>query len=198
MEALLKSETAMDILATISLAQFLVIMIIFIGVIIIAFKFKDNIKDLLEDYRTKANQKEALFNKLDSYDKEIKEIKNHHELDMNDFYNRQLEYRQQSLDKQKAIDNHFKDIDNKLDNLLQMINEQYEETRQIKRNELREKLLNMYRYYTSIENNPKQEWTEMEAEVFWDLFEDYETLGGNGFMHETVKPAMKALKVVTI
>lgn len=198
MEALLKSETVMDILATISLAQFLVIMIIFIGVIIIAFKFKDNIKDLLEDYRTKANQKEAFLNKLDSYDKEIKEIKNHHELDTNDFYNRQLEYRQQSLDKQKAIDSHFKDIDNKLDNLLQMINEQYEETRQIKRNELREKLLNMYRYHTSIENNPKQEWTEMEAEVFWDLFEDYETLGGNGFMHETVKPAMKALKVVTI
>lgn len=198
MEALLKSETAMDILATISLAQFLVIMIIFIGVIIIAFKFKDNIKDLLEDYRTKANQKEEFFNRLDSYDKEIKEIKNHHELDMNDFNNRQLQYRQQSLDKQKAIDNHFKDIDSKLDNLLQMINEQYEETRQIKRNELREKLLNMYRYYTSIENNPKQEWTEMEAEVFWDLFEDYETLGGNGFMHETVKPAMKALKVVTI
>ena len=198
MEALLKSETVMDILATISLAQFLVIMIIFIGVIIIAFKFKDNIKDLLEDYRTKANQKEAFLNKLDSYDKEIKEIKNHHELDTNDFYNRQLEYRQQSLDKQKAIDSHFKDIDNKLDNLLQMNNEQYEETRQIKRNELREKLLNMYRYHTSIENNPKQEWTEMEAEVFWDLFEDYETLGGNGFMHETVKPAMKALKVVTI
>lgn len=198
MEALLKSETVMDILATISLAQFLVIMIIFIGVIIIAFKFKDNIKDLLEDYRTKANQKEVFLNKLDSYDKEIKEIKNHHELDTNDFYNRQLEYRQQSLDKQKAIDSHFKDIDNKLDNLLQMINEQYEETRQIKRNELREKLLNMYRYHTSIENNPKQEWTEMEAEVFWDLFEDYETLGGNGFMHETVKPAMKALKVVTI
>lgn len=198
MEALLKSETAMDILATISLAQFLVITIIFIGIIVIAFKFKDNIKELFEDYRLKANRKEEFYNRLDSYDKEIEEIKNHHETDMNEFNNRQLQFRQQSLDKQRAIDSHFKDIDMKLDNLLQMLNEQYEETRQIKRNELREKLLNMYRYYTSLENNPKQEWNEMEAEVFWDLFEDYESLGGNGFMHNTVKPAMKALKVVTI
>jgi hypothetical protein len=198
MDALLKSETAMDILATISLAQFVVIMCLIIGIVVVVFKFRDSIKEFLEDYRTKANQKEDFINKLNGYDAKIKDLRNYHDTDMKDFNDRQLQYRQQSLEKQRIIDDHFKEIDTKLGNIMEMLNEQYEETKQIKRNELREKLLNMYRFYTSLENNPKQEWTEMEAEVFWDLFEDYEFLGGNGFMHETVKPAMLALKVVTI
>jgi hypothetical protein len=58
--------------------------------------------------------------------------------------------------------------------------------------------MNLYRFHTSLEKNPEQEWTEVEAEVFWNLFNDYEKLGGNGFMHNTVKPAMKKLKVVTM
>lgn len=197
-ESLLKSESAMNVLATISLAQFLVIVVLFIGIAVVAYKCKDGIKGFLEDYRTRENTKEEMVKKLNSYDAEIQGIKEHHEQDMESFQQRQLNYRQQSLDKQASIEKHFSEIDTKIDNLIQMMNEQHEETREIKRNELREKLLNMYRFYTSIEQNPKQEWNEMEAEVFWDLFKDYEKLGGNGFMHNTVKPAMKALKVVTI
>ena len=198
METLLKSESAMDILATISLAQFFVIVAFLVGVVILVYKFRDGIKEFLEDYRHRENRKEEMQKKFESYDTEIQHLKKHHEEDMEENYQRQLGYRQQSLEKQASIEKHFSDIDNKIDNLIQMVNAQHEETREIKRNELREKLLNMYRFYTSIEQNPKQEWNEMEAEVFWDLFKDYEKLGGNGFMHNTVKPAMNALKVVTI
>ncbi len=198
METLLKSESAMDILATISLAQFFVIVAFLVGAIILVYKFRDGIKEFLEDYRHRENRKEEMQKKFESYDAEIQHLKKHHEEDMEENYKRQLGYREQSLEKQASIEKHFSDIDNKIDNLIQMVNAQHEETREIKRNELREKLLNMYRFYTSIEQNPKQEWNEMEAEVFWDLFKDYEKLGGNGFMHNTVKPAMKALKVVTI
>ena len=198
METLLKSESAMDILATISLAQFFVIVAFLVGAIILVYKFRDGIKEFLEDYRHRENRKEEMQKKFESYDAEIQHLKKHHEEDMEENYKRQLGYREQSLEKQASIEKHFSDIDSKIDNLIQMVNAQHEETREIKRNELREKLLNMYRFYTSIEQNPKQEWNEMEAEVFWDLFKDYEKLGGNGFMHNTVKPAMKALKVVTI
>lgn len=198
METLLKSESAMDILATISLAQFFVIVAFLVGVVILVYKFRDGIKEFLEDYRHRENRKEEMQKKFESYDTEIQYLKKHHEEDMEENYQRQLGYRQQSLEKQASIEKHFSDIDSKIDNLIQMVNAQHEETREIKRNELREKLLNMYRFYTSIEQNPKQEWNEMEAEVFWDLFKDYEKLGGNGFMHNTVKPAMKELKVVTI
>lgn len=198
MEALLKSESAMDILATISLAQFFVVIAFLVGAIILVYKFRDSIKEFLEDYRHKENRKEEMKKKFENYDTEIQYLKKHHEEDMEENYQRQLGYRQQSLEKQASIEKHFSDIDNKIDNLIQMVNAQHEETREIKKNELREKLLSMYRFYTSIEQNPKQEWNEMEAEVFWDLFKDYEKLGGNGFMHNTVKPAMNALKIVTI
>ena len=49
MEALLKSEKALDILCTISLAQFLIIAIIFIGIGVIAFKFRGRIKEIMEN-----------------------------------------------------------------------------------------------------------------------------------------------------
>ena len=198
METLLKSESAMDILATISLAQFFVIVAFLVGAIILVYRFRDGIKEFLEDYRHRENRKEEMQKKFESYDAEIQHLKKQHEEDMEENYKRQQSYRGQSLEKQENIEKHFSEIDSKIDNLIQMVNAQHEETREIKRNELREKLLNMYRFYTSIEQNPKQEWNEMEAEVFWDLFKDYEKLGGNGFMHNTVKPAMKALKVVTI
>ena len=44
MDALLKSDAAMDVLATISLAQFVVIIGILIAVAVCVYKFRDEIK----------------------------------------------------------------------------------------------------------------------------------------------------------
>ena len=33
-------------------------------------------------------------------------------------------------------------------------------------------------------------------EVFWDLFDDYEARGGDGFIHSKVEPVMRELKVI--
>ena len=63
-------------------------------------------------------------------------------------------------------------------------------------NRLRDCLLGSYRYYTDPKKNPLQAWSEMEKEAFDKLFHDYEELGGDGFMHSTVEPAMAALEVV--
>lgn len=71
-----------------------------------------------------------------------------------------------------------------------------EENRKQKRNQLRDKLLQSYRYYTDEQKNPLLAWSEMEKESFDMLFADYESLGGNGYMHSTVQPAMGALEVV--
>lgn len=198
MEALLKSEKALDILTTISLAQFLVIAAIFLGVGVILYKFKDAIHDYLEDYRNKENRKEDWKQMIKNHEEEIIALKQHHENDMLAFENKQKEYRQQSLNKQSNIDNRFEEVGTKLDYLTELISNHYEETKRLKRNELRDKLLNSYNHYTSLEINPKQEWNEMEADAFWHIFKDYEALGGNGFMHNTVKPAMEKLKIVSI
>ena len=197
-EALLKSDSALSILTTISLAQFLIIVSLFVGIGVIVYKFKDNIKAFLEEYRKEENQKEQLKNTIASHTTEINNLKIRHEEDIKSFYDRQLQYRQQSLTKQEEITTQFKEIDKKIDALTELINLHYEETTRLKRNELREKLLNSYRHFTSFETNPKQEWNEMEAEAFWHIYKDYEELGGNGFMHSTVKPAMEHLNVVKI
>lgn len=63
-------------------------------------------------------------------------------------------------------------------------------------NKLRDMLLQNYRYYTNKERNPSQTWTKMESEAFWELFRDYEDLGGDGYMHTEVQPAMERLLVI--
>ena len=63
-------------------------------------------------------------------------------------------------------------------------------------NKLRDKLLQSYRYYTDKSRNPSQTWTRMESEAFWELFGDYEDMGGDGYMHTVVQPAMNLLTVI--
>ena len=203
MEALLKSQTAMEILASISLAQFLVIITLCIGVGVLIYNFRDKFKDFLENYRKKENNKESLMKKLEECNNKITALERHHEEDMKLNHTNQAQYRQQSIDKQNQIDKKFSciqdditELKDDIKSLTALINKHYEDTERLKRNELREKLLNSFRHYTSLELNPKQEWNEMEAEAFWHLFSDYEKLNGNGYMHSTVKPAMEKLTVV--
>ena len=63
-------------------------------------------------------------------------------------------------------------------------------------NKTRDRLLSSYRYYVESNSNPSKAWSEMEKEAFYSLFQDYEELGGNGFMHTTVEPAVASLTVV--
>lgn len=71
-----------------------------------------------------------------------------------------------------------------------------EKQEKLERNKLRDSLLKSYRYYTDKIKNPEQQWTKMESEAFWDLFGEYESRGGDGYMHEVVQPAMNLLKVI--
>lgn len=198
METIIQSDKALDILSTISLTEFLIILVVLAGIILLVFKFRGNLKQVLNKWRKKENDKEDLLNMINTHETAIKDLQAHHDQDMKDMFNKQLQYRQQSLDKQDDFDKKFVELSSKIDNLIELVKKQHEETQSIKRNELREKLLSSYRHYTSLELNPQQEWNEMESDAFWHLFKDYEELKGNGFIHEVVKPAMEKLIVVKI
>ncbi len=71
-----------------------------------------------------------------------------------------------------------------------------ENSQRRERNKLRDRLLQNYRYYTSKEHNPRQEWTRMESETFWECFADYENMNGNGYMHSVVQPEMNLLGII--
>lgn len=96
------------------------------------------------------------------------------------------EYRAQSLKIQDELRGEIAELRSSQQQTAQRLQKMDEEQRTLKRNELRDRLLEAYRYYTS-----KGAWNIMEADVFWELFRDYEKLGGDGFVHGTIEPAMR-------
>lgn len=110
-----------------------------------------------------------------------------------DSINRYPQYRAQSLKIQDELRGEIAELRSTQQQTAQRLQKMDEEQRTLKRNELRDRLLEAYRYYTG-----KGTWNIMEADVFWELFRDYETLGGDGFVHGTIEPAMRALPVLPI
>jgi energy-converting hydrogenase A subunit M len=106
------------------------------------------------------------------------------------------QYRQQSINMQKKLQGAIDELSNSISRIEQKQLQIDEEKKKRDLNRLRNSLLQSYHYYTNAEKNPLQSWSEMEKEAFYNLFKDYENLGGNGYMHTTVQPAMDALKVV--
>lgn len=108
------------------------------------------------------------------------------------------EYRRQSVEIQKQLTKEMQDIKASLEDHTQRLEKMENDSRKREVNKLRETLLQNYKYYTSKEKNPMQSWTKMESEAFWDLFTDYEEMGGNGYMHTVVQPAMLLLNIVEV
>ena len=124
------------------------------------------------------------------------------------------EYRQQSIKIQELLEKEIEETRNQSVKIQELLEEEIQELRVMvkedkeriarveeqekrrERNKLRDTLLQNYRYYTNKEKNPHQLWTQMESEAFWELFKDYEELGGNGYMHTVVQPEMERLCVV--
>ena len=124
------------------------------------------------------------------------------------------EYRQQSIKIQQLLESEIQETRRQSEKMQNLLEEEIQELRALiqddkKRlarmeeqdrqrecNKLRNILLQHYRDYTNKETNPSQSWTRMESEAFWALFRDYEDLGGDGYMHTEVQPAMERLNIV--
>lgn len=106
------------------------------------------------------------------------------------------EWRKQSIGIQEKLTDRLDSIEQSQKSVIQRLEEIEKERKRQKRNELRDRLLQAYRYYTNQDTNPRLAWSEMEAQAFWDMFGDYEKNGGDGHMHTVVQPAMRALEVI--
>lgn len=105
-------------------------------------------------------------------------------------------WREQSIERQKEFTKAIDKLQQNQAEITRELKEIEERRKKTKRNELRDRLLQTYRYFTNKEKNPMLAWSEMEAEAFWKVFGDYEEAGGDGDMHSTVQPAMRRLEVV--
>lgn len=105
-------------------------------------------------------------------------------------------YHQQSIDIRNGLKKEIQEMRDDFAIILKRLNEIEEQNKKRECSKLRDMLLQNYRYYTNINQNPSQSWTRMEAEAFWELFREYEEAGGNGYMHSEVQPAMERLSVI--
>ena len=108
------------------------------------------------------------------------------------------EYRAQSIRIQKELQDEIEKLrSSQAEQNARLKQMEGDQTRR-ERNRLRDRLLQSYRFYTDPACNPCGVWNTMEAEAFWEMFSDYEDVGGNGYIHSVVQPAMNLLKVVEI
>ena len=106
------------------------------------------------------------------------------------------EYREQSIRIQKELRGDIDGLRQAQEENTERLKKMEEIQKRQKRNELRDRLLQSYRYYTDEKRNPSLSWNRMEAEAFWELFGDYEAADGDGHIHTVVQPAMNLLKIV--
>ena len=104
-------------------------------------------------------------------------------------------YRQQSLEIQQHLESEIQELRMSQEANLKRLVQMEENNKKRELNKLRDRLLQSYRYYIDPVKNPSHSWTRMESEAFWELFKDYEDMGGNGYMHSEVQPAMTRLTI---
>ena len=115
------------------------------------------------------------------------------------------EYRAQSLQIQtqlKQTDNHILEVCDSIKSAViangERIDKRLGDLERREKNALRAKILDEYRFYTDERKNPMKAWSEMEHHSFFKLVEDYESLGGNDYVHGTIVPAMNELDVISM
>ena len=154
-----------------------------------------------------------LFNKLVGLPKKLKESKEAERKQQETLMKKveeqevQIETLKQQQMNQKTEQEELKKVDQ---NILALCNEIREDILQNRaevldklnhlerreKNSIRAKILTEYRLYTDNIKNPLQAWSEMEHHSFFKLVEDYESLGGNDYVHSTILPAMNELDVI--
>lgn len=107
-------------------------------------------------------------------------------------------WHQQSVEIQKKFTGAIDGLQKSQKETIERICSLEKEIQRREMNKLRDRILQSYRYYTSAEKNPLKAWSEMEQEAFWKIFKDYEELGGNGYVHSEVQPAMNDLEVISM
>lgn len=98
---------------------------------------------------------------------------------------------EQSIRHDKIIRDDLTSVSDKVDAVSAQITNMQKKIDDTEMAKLKDTLISYYRKYKDI-----GEWTQLESDAFWDLFRSYESHGGNGFMHYTVEPVMRELRIV--
>ena len=178
----------MSFLSTIDWVMVIVGMII---IITVASFFKDWVAKLPEKFGfvTKRSLKEkAQAEAIDNLRKEVIQFKENRVHDREQSFDIQ----HQLTARQDDTANALIDVNNKLDNLTQVIKDMQDKNDLQEKARLKDRISQVYRYY-----HKEQKWTSMEKESFSDLIRSYEASGGkNSFVHSICEPESETGEVI--
>lgn len=97
----------------------------------------------------------------------------------------------QSIRHDEMIKNDLSTLTATVNNIADTLNKMQKKDNATKLKELKDSLIRYYNKYKNI-----GEWSKLEKDAFWDLFDDYEKRGGDGYIHSIVEPVMRELKEV--
>lgn len=152
-------------------------------------------KELKKQREIERMEKEKLREENAERDRRLKVLE--------DAVNKYPQYRQQSLQIQQQLkqsDVNILEVCETIKNNVILNGERMEarlsSLEKREKNALREKILDLYRKFTDGVLNPMSAWTDMERHAFFELVKDYESLGGNDYVHKVILPAINTLDVV--
>jgi hypothetical protein len=96
-----------------------------------------------------------------------------------------------SIHNDELIRDDLKILTETVNNIAKRFELMQQKNNETKLKELKDTLINYYNKYRVV-----GEWTKLEKDAFWDLFDDYEKRGGNGYIHSIVEPVMRELKEI--
>lgn len=154
-------------------------------------------KKLKQEKQNQQNTINSIIARCDSQDCRINQIQ--------EVIDKMPAYRQQSLDIQaslRASDKEIVDLCREIaSDVIQNRNDVMDKLIRLEnreKNALRAKILEEHRLYTDESRNPMRAWSEMEEHSFRELVKDYEALGGNDYIHNTVLPEINHLNVISM
>lgn len=97
----------------------------------------------------------------------------------------------QSIRHDEMIKADISSLTDKINEIADTLSVMQKKDNETKLKELKGSLIRYYHKYKDI-----GEWSKLEKDAFWDLFDDYEKRGGDGYIHTIVEPAMRELREI--
>ena len=127
----------------------------------------------------------------------MKQRKADHELllktvkDLTELHNKHEEDTKQSIKHDEMMRKDLLKLTNTVNVIAKNLETMQKKENETKLKELKDSLISYYSKYRNV-----GEWSKLEKDAFWDLFDDYEKRGGDGYIHSIVEPVMRELKEV--
>lgn len=97
----------------------------------------------------------------------------------------------QSIRHDEIIKSDILSLTNTVNGIANTLKDMQSKENETKIKEIKSSLIRYFNKYKDI-----GQWSKLEKDAFWDLFDDYEKRGGDGYIHSIVEPVMRELKEI--